>query len=173
MKQNVTKADVQNIAISQIDLNGQTTTLEIKKEARAKDLWAKQDEISGLVSDLVNEGVLEVIGDNGIHRFYNKGVNATATAVADPSASAPTTQVTPAPVVATTPAHVVKHKNGTSQSVKALTANLVKKGDWEISSTADTQVLYFLGKLTRDEARGAYRSITGVKFTTTRSKRVA
>lgn len=160
---NLSKVEVLAIAAQIITNNGEATTLEIKNEARNQGYWAKQAQISGLVSELVSEDQLAVKGDNGIHRFYEIGVAYVGTAQ----------NTTPAPVAKpTTPQHTVSHQDGSKTIVKALTQNLVKNGDWEVSSTESTETLYFLGDLTRDEARGAYRTITGVSFTSTRSKRV-
>jgi len=164
---NLTKVDVLNIAAAIITANGEATTLEIKNEARNQGFWAKQAEVSGLVSELINEDQLAVKGDNGIHRFYEVGVSYnTPVAPVVATASTPVTQTKP-----TTPSYTVTHLDGTQTIVKALTQNLLKAGDWEVSSTHSTEVLHFLGQLTRDKARSAYRSITGVKFATTRSKR--
>ena len=171
----LTKQDVLDIAANQVQTKGETTTLEIKQEARSKGFKANQSDVSGLVSELVSEDLLGVITNNGIYRVYCIGPNyiapvAIQVATADPSASAPVVVVKPS--TPSTPNYKVKHQDGTITPVKALTENLTKSGDWEVSSTENDTKLWFLGQLTRDEVRSAYRKALNVPFTTTRTKHI-
>ena len=153
----LTKLDVLAIAAVLITSNGEVTTLEIKNEARNQGFWAKQLEVSKFVAELIFEDQLAVVNDNNIYRIYSTGSAYTSNPVTA--------------IPASTPVSTVKHFNGTQTITKAITSNLLKAGDWEVSSTTHPDVLNYLGEMTRDEVRSAYAKATGAKFADTRSKR--
>jgi len=73
MKKTTTKNDVQVVAQTLIELNGETTTLEVKNELRANDFWATQQIVSTFMQDLKNEGVIDW-RHNGDYRIYFKSL---------------------------------------------------------------------------------------------------
>jgi len=165
---------VKDIATDLIKANGETTTLDIKREARNRDFWAKQDDVSAMVSGLVSTGNLEVNDDNGNYRTYVTPTVATdddihdSTNLLDDDDDDTTATVVPV----TTPSTVVIHRDGSSTPVKPITKALTQKGDWEVSSTTDDTIQYYLKDITRDAVRSAYAKLVDVKFVNVRAKKI-
>ena len=70
-KKQLRKEDVKNVAFLLMDLNGNTTTLEIKDELRDMDYFAKQQDVSNLMIEIFNENDDKLDFDfNGRYRTY-------------------------------------------------------------------------------------------------------
>lgn len=78
-----TKADVLRVAIALIAATGKTSSHEVKKQLRAEDFFAKQDEVSKLMS--------EVAGEQGWDRSHN--VDHYEYSIPDPNQASPSQQL--------------------------------------------------------------------------------
>ena len=106
--QAITSDIVKEVAEKLMESNGQTTTLEVKKELRNRGYWAKQKEVSDLMFDLSNTEDWDVQNAaSGTHRLYsndgapNAGanhlftVNSGGSSSPSPSSSGPSTSRIP------------------------------------------------------------------------------
>lgn len=173
----LTKQDILDIATELVEINGVTTTLEIKLEARNKGFFAEQATVSSLITELVKEGQLAVSGSNGQYRYITLVVTAALSSTDDQSASttvslgSATAPTTPA---VTTPTTAVQHRDGNITNAKPIPSTLTKTGDWVVTSVDSTEEMYFLGDISRDAARSAFAKLSAdnVTFTSTRSSRL-
>jgi len=113
--------------------NGDTTTLEVKRELRLRGFWATQDEVRRFMDEIASEENYDV-QNNGQFRSFSKII------------SNPNSQMT----VTITPRFDCKQ-------ILQLDETDITTGDWKVSSTQNQFVIYFDKKYTRDQVRCAYR----------------
>jgi hypothetical protein len=143
MTKSVDKGVVLSTSTSLIAKNGKTTTLEIKEFLRDSGYRVCQEEVSRFVKEIALEEGYDFT-DNGTYRTYTSSTLKTS--------------------LTTNPTIVSARVTGTVSSPST--------GDWEMNSTFIKTILYFDKNLTRDQARQAYCSQTGVKWHCTRGRRV-
>lgn len=79
----LTKDDVKRVATDLIKATGKTSSHEVKKQLRAEDFFAKQDEVSKFLT--------EVAGEEGWDRTHN--VDHYEYGIPDPNAASPSQQL--------------------------------------------------------------------------------
>ena len=170
--------DIEKAFTDLLAKNGQTTSLEVKEELRARGFWATQAQVGPAVQDLADQlGVAWTF--NGRYRTYTQ----TATTVADPNDLADTDEDE-------------EEDDGTGASVSsAPTASLTSKtrtppadpadrepvtnptsGDWTVYDVHNgpQASLAFQSKLTEPQAKYAYTlKVAGAQYKDVRAKRLS
>lgn len=166
----VTLGDVQKVAQDLITANGNTTTLEVKRELRNQGFFAIQNEVSSAMDYLNQSGILDFTNNGMWRTYYEKN-------------TVPV-KVTAASVYGTIK-RIVKAKGSNSTIQVTLTSytrrdgkviESVNSGDPDIkfivTSTASSETMYFPRRYTKDEVRQAFAKIQDVHFHTTRVSKV-
>ena len=69
VRKTVTKEDIEAVAVSLMDKNGGTTTLDVKNELRTMGFWAEQNSVSQFMAHLCDEKGWDFVVEDG-HRVY-------------------------------------------------------------------------------------------------------
>ena len=170
-----TKDDVKRVAESMMQVNGSTTTKDVKDQLRAEGFFAKQAAVSEMMATLCDEETDWQYSFNGTYREYTLGNSAhTAITSGAPGISqqlashiGATAQSVTVPITVPVPASITKSVFGKTYTTKdGETIDAIDKpsvGDWacrDRNGVKDT--LYFNGDVSKDRARYAYCKIVDV-----------
>lgn len=151
-------------ALLNIELNGYTTSLDVKNLLREQDVFATQDQVSDLLKQAADELPLDTVS-NGVYNTYR--LPDPAVVASDDSIPSATTINAPKQSFTYTTQlglDVIGHNNVLQLNDR----------DWIVTvahSGSDTDNLYFDSRFTRDQVRQAYAHIKDVKFHDVRARR--
>ncbi len=156
MKKTLDKTAVLVVAVTLLQANSNTTTLEVKNELRKQGYDARQSEISNYMSQLATEENWDVDA-RGPYKTFAAGTTGLVTATI--------------PVTGTKGYKVTKSGNATKVTATVLATKV--SGCWELNSTTSSTVVYVDGSVSREKARTAYMNeVAGTIWADTRSRRV-
>lgn len=157
--------DLRTAVGEELDAFGKTTTLDVKRRIRAKNLFANQDDVSSGIANLMNELGLE-FQDNGVYRTYYRTADGLDNQANDVSVDVALTGTVNDPIATQTDnedlsniTDQVPYDTYTRKDGQKLNAYLGgKQGMWKVNGGLH-KTLYFDGKWNRDYVRGAYSSM--------------
>jgi len=174
MYKTLTRSALEEITIGLVKQNGSTTNLDIKNALRVKGYWATQQLVSDQMQEFLDDTVEIYSANNGQYNTYHLntdddddiklGTHATGTAFLPPATSQLSSQQK---------TNVkTRQAKGSFNPPKPLDPWNTKHGDWEVSSTNDSTILFYDGLLTREQARFSYHKKVDINYHNTRSKKI-
>lgn len=166
---------VMDVATSLIIKNGETTTLDVKKELRSQGYYAEQLEVSDIMDNNYKNYLMD-FSNRSNHRVYTLiGVQTATTKTTFSSAgglSISSVLGTQTPTVSTSVKPKVKTKFS-YKTINPIDKKDVKKGDWKVIDCYDTRnEMYFSGTIPKYTVRYKYYKETGVNYVDVRARKV-
>lgn len=170
MLKTISLTAVKLAALLDIELNGSTTTLNVKMILREQNVDARQQKVSELMEQAAAELPLE-FNTNGLHRTYT--LPEPQNVASDADTDDEEVEIG-RPVVGGSSNRPSYTKRDGTVVAGFKNASELSLDDWIVclnDSDDDFDTIYFDSTYTRDEVRQAYANISGSKFWDVRARR--